>query len=72
VCLSLKEELAEVFTTVCHYIGLYTHYKQILNATLRNILKLNNVIYALYNVLSNWSRGTNSTRHPFFRKNAYK
>jgi hypothetical protein len=50
---------------VCHYIVLYTHYKQILNAALRNILKRKNVIYAMYNVLSNWSRGTNSARHPF-------
>jgi hypothetical protein len=42
---------------------IYTHYKQILNAPLRFILIRNDVIYALYNVLSNWSSGTISLRH---------
>jgi hypothetical protein len=39
------------------------HYKHILNAPLRPILIRNNIIYALYNILSNWSRGTISLLH---------
>jgi hypothetical protein len=34
-----------------------------LNAPLRPILIRNNVIYALYNILSNWSSGTISVQH---------
>jgi hypothetical protein len=49
----IKEEGTQTpFVSLYKVIDAY-----MLNATLRPILKRNNVIYALYNILSNWSNG---------------
>jgi hypothetical protein len=60
-----KKNEALFFALVSHFSRIEKHYKKILNAALRNIFKRKNVICALYHVLSNWSRGTNFTRHRF-------